>query len=101
VLERKDNEVLFRLTTFPEGGRPSSSWVSRRIIDKPGRQATAERVEIAFPSGNEDPLDLRGVTAGVGVIMTWIQEFEPAEGAWSTEAGVFHEWEYAHSDARH
>ena len=49
VLERKGNEVLFSLTTFPEGERPSRTWVSRRIIDKPGRQATAQRVESAFP----------------------------------------------------
>lgn len=86
VLERKGNEVLFSLTTFPEDGRPSRTWVSRRIIDKPGRQATAERVENAFPFKEmKIHWTYEELPQGVGVIMTWIQKFEPAEGAWSTE----------------
>ena len=86
VLERKGNEVLFSLTTFPEGGRPSSTWVSRRIIDKPGRQATAERVEKAFPFEEmKIHWTYEELPQGVGVIMTWSQKFEPAEGAWSPE----------------
>jgi len=86
VLERKGNEVLFSLTTFPEGERPSRTWVSRRIIDKPGRQATAERVENAFPFKEmKIHWTYEELPQGVGVIMTWSQKFEPADGAWSTE----------------
>ena len=86
VLERKGNEVLFRLTTYPENGQPSSSWVSRRLIDKPGRQATAERVEKAFPFEEMKIYwTYEELPQGVGVIMTWIQKFKPAEGAWPSE----------------
>ncbi|MBV8886525.1 MAG: SRPBCC family protein [Chroococcidiopsidaceae cyanobacterium CP_BM_RX_35] len=86
VLERNGNEVLFSLTTYPEGERPSRTWVSRRIIDKPGKQATAERVEKAFPFEDmKIHWTYEELPKNVGVVMTWIQKFEPAEGAWSTE----------------
>ncbi|PRZ12690.1 polyketide cyclase/dehydrase/lipid transport protein [Laceyella sediminis] len=49
VLEKNGNEVLFQLTTYPEGERPSRTWVSRRIIDKENKQATAERLDPKFP----------------------------------------------------
>jgi len=78
VLERHGNEILFRLTTYPEGDQPSHSWVSSRQIDKEKRQAIAERLEPTFPfqymhiRWTYEPLPGDG-----GVIMTWIQEFEP------------------------
>jgi aromatase len=87
VLERNGNEIIFSLTTYPEGERPSRTWTSRRIIDKPGRQATAERIEAAFPfkemkiHWTYEPLP-----QDVGVVMTWMQSFEVHEDCqWSTE----------------
>jgi aromatase len=87
VLERNGSEVVFSLTTFPEGDRPARTWVSRRVIDKLGRQATAERIEAAFPfkemkiHWTYEPLP-----GDVGVVMTWIQKFEIHEDCqWSSE----------------
>jgi aromatase len=78
VLDRNGNEVLFRLTTFPEGDRPALSWVSRRRIDKEKRQAVAERLEPTFPFQFMHILwTYEPLPKDVGVIMTWIQEFEP------------------------
>lgn len=87
VLERNGNEVLFSLTTYPEGERPSRTWVSRRIIDKPGKQATAERVEKAFPFKDmKIHWTYEELPQGVGVVMTWIQKFEVHDDCkWTTE----------------
>jgi aromatase len=87
VLERNGNEVLFSLTTYPEGDRPSRTWVSRRLIDKPGKQATAERVEKAFPFKDmKIHWTYEELPQGVGVVMTWMQKFEiHDECKWTTE----------------
>ena len=77
VLERNGNEVIFSLTTFPEGDRPSRTWTSRRIIDKPGRQATAERIEKAFPFKDmKIHWTYEELPKNVGVVMKWMQTFE-------------------------
>lgn len=87
VLERKGNEVTFQLTTFPEGDRPSRTWVSTRIIDKPGKKAEAQRVKQAFPfKVMKIYWTYEELPKNVGTVMTWIQKFEPTEDCeWSVE----------------
>ena len=87
VIERQGNEVLFSLTTYPEGERPSRTWVSRRIIDKENGQATAERVEKAFPFQEmKIHWTYERLPQDIGVVMTWIQKFEVhPDCQWSTE----------------
>jgi aromatase len=87
VLEHKGNEIVFSLTTYPEGERPSRTWVSRRIIDKPGRQATAERIEKAFPFKDmKIHWTYEELPKGVGVVMTWMQTFEVHDACkWTNE----------------
>lgn len=87
VLERQGNEILFRLTTFPEGDEPAHSWISKRQIDKEKKEARAERLDPTFPFKYmhihwkyETPPD------NVGVLMTWIQNFEPHPQFPRTEA---------------
>ena len=77
VLERNGNEILFRLTTFPEDERPARTWISKRHIDKPNKQAIAERLEPTFPfKYMHIRWTYEQLPKGVGVVMTWIQEFE-------------------------
>jgi aromatase len=80
VLDRNGNEILFSLTTFPEGERPSRTWVSRRVIDKPGKQAMAERVKQSFPFKEMKIYwSYEQLPQNVGTVMTWVQKFEPTE----------------------
>lgn len=77
ILERNGDELLFRLTTFPEGERPSRSWTSRRWIDRANRRATAERLAPAFPFASmRITWTYEPLPQDVGVVMTWMQEFE-------------------------
>ena len=77
VLERTGNEVLFRLTTFAEGDRPARTWTSRRLIDKPNKQATAERLEPTFPFKYMHICwTYEELPQSAGTSMTWVQEFE-------------------------
>jgi aromatase len=87
VLEKDGNKVTFQLTTFPEGDRPSRTWVSTRIIDKPGKKAEAQRVQQAFPfKVMKIYWTYEELPQNVGTIMTWIQKFEPVEECeWSVE----------------
>lgn len=86
VLERDGNAVTFQLTTFPEGERASRTWVSTRIIDKPGKKAEAQRVKQAFPfEMMKICWTYEQLPQNVGTVMTWEQKFAPAEGAWSVE----------------
>jgi aromatase len=87
VLERDGNKVTFELTTYPEGDRPSRTWVSTRIIDKPGKKAEAQRVKQAFPFKTMRIYwTYEALPQDVGTVMTWIQKFEPTEDCeWSVE----------------
>jgi aromatase len=86
VLERDGNKVTFQLTTFPEENHPSRTWVSTRIIDKPGKKAEAQRIEQAFPfKMMKIYWTYEELPQNVGTVMTWVQKFEPAEGAWAVE----------------
>jgi aromatase len=87
VLERDGNKVTFELTTHPEGERPSRTWVSTRIIDKPGKKAEAQRVKQAFPFKTMQIYwNYEALPQNVGTVMTWIQKFEPTEDCeWSVE----------------
>jgi aromatase len=76
VLGKNGNEVLFQLTTYPEGERPSRTWVSRRIIDKENKQATAERLNPKFPFKYMNIRWSYEVLSPNQVKMTWMQEFE-------------------------
>ena len=81
VLERKGNEITFRLTD--EDGK---SWVSKRWLYKDLKFAYAQRWEPLFPfkymkivwfytiEGNS-PLEKQG-TVPNGIKMSWIQDFE-------------------------
>jgi len=87
VVERNGDTILFRLTTHPEDGRPARTWTSRRTLDRAARVATAERLEPAFPFRY---MKIRWVyeelPREVGVVMTWIQEFEVhPDCPWSEE----------------
>lgn len=87
VLESDGREVRFRLTTFADGKRPSRSWVSRRVIDRARWRADAERLESGVPFSSMKITWLYEPLPGdVGVVMTWIQEFEVhPDCPWSTE----------------
>jgi len=77
VISREGNTVTFSLTTYPEGERPSRTWVSTRVIDKPGRAATAERAPNSFPFKEmKIHWTYEVLPENVGVAMTWIQRFE-------------------------
>ncbi|HET9959533.1 MAG TPA: SRPBCC family protein [Polyangiaceae bacterium] len=87
VLERVGDEILFRLTTHPEDGRPARTWTSRRKVDRAAGVATAERLDPTFPFAY---MKIRWVyerlPKEVGVVMTWIQDFEVhADCPWSEE----------------
>jgi len=77
ILEKKDNELLFRLTTFPEGERPSRTWMSRRIMNKSEGYATAVRLDPLFPFAYmKIRWEYEKLPSDTAVLMTWIQEFE-------------------------
>lgn len=76
VLNQEDNVITFRLTTFPEGSRPSRTWTSVRTIMPEEKQAIAKRLDPAFPF---EYMNIKWLYEPLpkddGVIMTWIQEF--------------------------
>ena len=74
VLERKGNEITFRLTD-DEG----KSWVSKRWLDKEHRFAVASRHEPMFPFKYMKIVWFYVETAD-GVEMIWIQDFEMDPG---------------------
>lgn len=76
VLEQHGNVIKFQLTTYPEGEKPSRTWVSERVIDKVNRVALAERLEPKFPfEYMKIRWEYEPLPNNIGVIMTWIQEF--------------------------
>ncbi|TCW38978.1 aromatase [Laceyella sacchari] len=90
VLEKNGNEVLFQLTTYPEGERPSRTWVSRRIIDKENKQAIAERLDPKFPFKYMNIRWSYEVLSPNQVKMTWMQEFEVDPGCPISEEKMTH-----------
>jgi aromatase len=87
ILERNKDEIIFTLTTYPNGDRPSRSWTSRRIIDKKGKIANAVREENSFPFKTMNiQWKYEELPQNVGVVMTWIQNFELHKDCkWSVE----------------
>jgi aromatase len=87
VLERDGDVVVFRLTTHPEENRPSRTWTSRRRLDRAAGEAIAERLPPCFPfSSMKIRWTYERLPQGVGVVMTWIQEFEvDPKCPWNTE----------------
>lgn len=80
VISQKDNEIKFRLTTFAEGQRPERSWVSRRKLFKSEGYAEAERLDPLFPfKYMKIRWEYERLPNNIGVIMTWIQEFDVAD----------------------
>ncbi|MBI5149510.1 MAG: polyketide cyclase [Candidatus Omnitrophica bacterium] len=69
VLERKGNEITFRLTD--EDGK---SWVSKRWLDKEHRYAVASRHEPMFPFIYMKIVWLY-IDTPEGIKMVWIQDF--------------------------
>lgn len=76
ILNQDGNVITFRLTTFPEGQRPSRTWTSVRTIMPELGQATAKRLDPTFPF---EYMDIQWFYEELpnkdGVIMTWIQSF--------------------------
>ena len=70
VLERKGNEITFRLTD-----NDGKSWVSKRWLFKDLKLAYASRFEPMFPFKYMKIVWLYHDT-GDGILMTWIQDFE-------------------------
>lgn len=70
VLERKGNEITFRLTD--EDGK---SWVSKRWLDKEHRYAVASRHEPMFPFIYMKIVWFY-IEVPEGIKMIWIQDFE-------------------------
>ena len=70
VLERKGNEITFRLTDDE-----NKSWVSKRWLDKEHRYAVASRHEPMFPFKYMKIVWFYIETPD-GVEMIWIQDFE-------------------------
>ncbi len=70
VLERKGNEITFRLTD--EDGK---SWVSKRWLDKEHRYAVASRHEPMFPFIYMKIVWFY-VEVPEGIKMIWVQDFE-------------------------
>jgi aromatase len=80
VLEREGHYLKFRLTMFPEEDGKVKSWVSERTVDTSKREARAKRLEPMYPFASMDiHWTYEPLPQGLGVIMTWIQEFEPHE----------------------
>lgn len=77
IIENEGDYLKFELTTFPEGERPSRTWVSERRIDKKNKCATAKRLDPTFPFSD---MNIRWhyetLSSDKAVIMTWIQEFD-------------------------
>lgn len=74
VLERKGNEIMFRLTD--EDGK---SWVSKRWLFKDLKFAYAQRHDPMFPFKYMKIVWLYTETPN-GILMTWIQDFEMDPG---------------------
>lgn len=76
ILELSDDYIKFQLTTFPEGNRPSRTWISERYLDKKNKVATAKRLDPTFPF---EYMNIRWeyepLPSDQAVLMTWIQEF--------------------------
>ena len=70
VLERKGNEITFRLTD-----EDSKSWVSKRWLYKDLKFAYAQRHDPMFPFLYMKIIWLYTETPE-GILMTWIQDFE-------------------------
>ncbi len=70
VLERKGNEITFRLTD--EDGK---SWVSKRWLDKEHRYAVASRYEPMFPFIYMKIVWFY-IEVPEGIKMIWVQDFE-------------------------
>ncbi|AWD68591.1 MULTISPECIES: SRPBCC family protein [Priestia] len=76
VLKREKNEILFQLSTFPEKNKPSRTWISRRIIDKENKEATAERLDPKFPFKFMHIHWTYNIISDNEVEMTWVQKFQ-------------------------
>ena len=74
VLERKGNEITFRLTD-----NDGKSWVSKRWLFKDLKLAYAQRHEPMFPF-NYMKIVWFYTETPEGILMTWIQDFEMDPG---------------------
>ena len=74
VLERKNNEITFRLTD-----NDGKSWVSKRWLFKDLKLAYAQRHEPMFPFKYMKIVWFYTETPD-GILMTWIQDFEMDPG---------------------
>jgi aromatase len=81
IIERKDDYIKFKLTMKPDDKGNEKSWVSERTIDRENFVATANRLDPLFPFTKMKILwKYEELPKQVGVIMTWIQEFDVDPG---------------------
>lgn len=77
VLEKTDDEILFRLTTFASEDRPSRTWISKRWPKKQEGIVTAQRLSPTFPFAHMNiRWEYERLPSDQSVLMTWVQEFE-------------------------
>ena len=82
VIEKKDNYIKFRLTTYANEEGKVKSWVSERKLDKKNYQVFAKRLEPLYPfSTMEIKWIYEPLPQNIGVNMVWIQEFEVDENS--------------------
>jgi len=83
VLQRRDDRILFRLTTVPGPDGRSHQWVSERVLDPVRRTASSRRVE---PGPFRYMHIFQHVEPrGSGTRLRWVQDFEVAPWAPFTE----------------
>jgi aromatase len=86
IIEKADDYVRFRLTTRPDAGNRSWSWVSERRLDPATHSVTARRVETGPFEYMEINWRYRRVDGGVE--MRWTQDFALKPDAPLDDAGM-------------
>lgn len=72
VLRHENNVIVFKLTTGT-----GKSWISERKVNRTSMMANAKRIEPLFPFKEMSiTWKYEELPQEIGVIMTWIQEFE-------------------------
>lgn len=74
VIEKNNDYIKFKLTTFPDNKGVQESWVSERFIDRKNWMITAKRLEPVYPF---QFMDIKWIYKSVqeGTEMTWEQSF--------------------------
>ncbi|MEO3944638.1 SRPBCC family protein [Gorillibacterium sp. CAU 1737] len=87
VIQKDDNYILFRLTTFPDEDQKTYSWISERRLDRENKKIHARRVDHLFPFQSMDIQWLYEEKDG-RTEMVWTQDFEVDPSSGFTEQQV-------------